>query len=250
MLEGDGNSTAKHEVTRVLREPVRRTLRVVTKQNITPGMLRVLFHSDELQGFDSPSPDDHVKVFIPGNGDGEPIKRDFTPRAWDLAAGTLTLDFALHESGPATEWARAARSGDVLEIAGPRGSTIVPDDFDWYLLIGDATALPSFGRRLEALRPKVPVQVFVLVADATQRQSFKTDADCRVIWLDGGSNPIADASTMRVALNNSTVPSGDGFVWIAAERSVSRGTYQYLIEERHHPAKWIKASAYWTETRK
>jgi NADPH-dependent ferric siderophore reductase len=63
----------KHKITKVRRDTVRRKLRVATKEPITPGMLRIVFQSDELQGFDSPSPDDHIKVFIPVNGDEQEI---------------------------------------------------------------------------------------------------------------------------------------------------------------------------------
>jgi NADPH-dependent ferric siderophore reductase len=240
------NSMEKHKITKERRDTVRRKLRVATKEHITPGMLRIVFHSDELEGFDSPSPDDHIKIFIPMNGEQQ-VKRDFTPRAWNLEAGTFTLDFALHESGPATEWARSAKIGDVLEIGGPRGSTIVLDDFDWYLLIGDASALPSFSRRLETMRQNVPVHLFLLIKDASEQQTFSTKANCRIRWLTNGCNSVEDALILGVALDNFALPQGDGFVWIAAEKTVSREFYRYLVEEREHPAEWVKAAAYWTE---
>jgi NADPH-dependent ferric siderophore reductase len=170
----------KHEITRMRKDVVRRTLRVFAKKHITPRMLRIVFQSDELHGFDSPSPDDHIKIFLPTSGDEKPLSRDFTPRAWDVEAGTVTIDFALHEVGRATEWSRAARAGDRPEVGGPRGSTVVQDDFDWYLLIGDATALPSIGRRLERVRTGVPVDVFALIADSEERQDFVTTANCDV----------------------------------------------------------------------
>nr|WP_246251703.1 siderophore-interacting protein [Ancylobacter pratisalsi] len=46
----------------------------------------------------------------------------------------------------ASTWALAARPGDRLEIGGPRGSAIIPADFDWYWLVGDETRC----RRLDA----------------------------------------------------------------------------------------------------
>jgi NADPH-dependent ferric siderophore reductase len=240
-------SMQKHEITRIRRDSVRRTLRVATKEHITPRMLRIVFRSDDLQGFDSASPDDHIKIFLPSIGDEKPIARDFTPRAWDLAAGTFTIDFALHEAGPAIAWARAAQAADRLEIGGPRGSTVVPDDFDWYLLIGDATALPSIARRLESMRPEVPVDVFALIADSGERQDFPTSADCNVHWLICGESSRDDAATLRSALEAFRLRAGDGFIWIAAEASVSRELYGYFVETCGHPTQWVKAAAYWTE---
>jgi len=83
--------------------------------------------------------------------------RDFTPRHFDASTRTLTLGFALHDAGPASAWAASARVGDVLGFGGPRGSRLTPDNFDWYLLVGDETALPAIGRRTEELRTGVPV---------------------------------------------------------------------------------------------
>jgi NADPH-dependent ferric siderophore reductase len=236
----------KHEIIRTRRDVVRRTLQVVEKEHITPRMLRIVFQSDELQGFHSPSADDHIKIILPTGGEQKPISRDFTPRAWDLEAGTFTLDFALHEAGPATEWARAAKAGDRLEIGGPRGSTVVPDDFDWYLLIGDATALPAICRRLETMRTGVPVDVFVMVADSEDQRIFVTTANCNVRWLVCSESTRDDAATLCSALQTLRLRPGDGFIWIAAEAHVSRSLYTYFVEKRGHPMQWVKAAAYWT----
>lgn len=240
----------KHKILKLRKDVVRRTLTVRAKQFLTPRMLRITFQSDDLLGFESSSPDDHIKIFLPAQGGEIPslpdTMRDFTPRAWDIEAGTFTLEFALHQSGPATEWALAARPGDTLQIGGPRGSTVVPDDFDWYLLIGDATALPSFARRLEKFRAGVPVQAFITVADTGEQQALPTNATAEIRWLTAGVSLQEDVSTLRTILDQSDLPAGDGFIWIAAEASVSREIYSYLVDERAHPREWIKASAYWT----
>ena len=120
--------TSRHAIRRERRETRRRQLIVASVERLTPVMQRIRLGGD-LADFVSPAPDDHVKLFFPA-GDGI-VARDYTPRAFDPARGELTLDFALHESGPASDWARAARPGDTLEIGGPRGSTIVADEFDW-----------------------------------------------------------------------------------------------------------------------
>jgi NADPH-dependent ferric siderophore reductase len=211
-------------------------------------MLRILFLSDDLSGFDSPSPDDHIKIFLPSGEGAPPIMRDFTPRAWNITTGNITLDFALHQNGPASEWARKAERGDMLQIGGPRGSTIVPDDFDWYLLIGDATALPSIGRRLESLRSGIPVYVFALVADKEkEQQNFQTLTACQVHWLTSSGKSQEDSPTLRTAVESFRAPEGDGFIWIAAETSVARELYNYVVHSLRHPKEWIKAAGYWSE---
>jgi NADPH-dependent ferric siderophore reductase len=205
-------------------------------------MLRVGFTSPDLRDFVSPSADDHIKLFFPSD-DGV-VMRDFTPRAFDTTKAELWIDFALHEAGPATQWAAKAEIGDILEIGGPRGSTIVPDDYDWYLLIGDETALPAMARRAEELPPGVPVAVFAIVADADEVMSFQSPADLAQTWIlrDGRGD---DAAQIRAALASFAPPAGDGFVWIAAEAMVARALRQTMIEDRGHPREWMKAAGYW-----
>lgn len=188
---------AKHEIEKVRLEPIRRKMQVAAKEFLTPQMLRIDFTSKDLAGFRSPSPDDHIKLFFPTSGQDSPAMRDFTPRAWDSVAGRFTLEFALHADGPAVTWAQAAAVGDLLEIGGPRGSTVVPDDFDWYLLVGDASALPSIARRLESLRPGVSTTAIVEVATAEEAQTFAMATACSARWLVPATVP---SRTSRICL--------------------------------------------------
>jgi NADPH-dependent ferric siderophore reductase len=235
-----------HKVERVRNHAMRRTLQVSSKHYVTPRMLRIVFHSQELQTFASFSPDDFVKIFIPVRDETEEVVRYFTPRAWDTMAGTLVLDFALHGTGPAIEWALKSKAGDALEIDGPPASTIVSDDFDWYLLVGDATALPAIGRRLESLRPNVPVRVIALVADSNEQQTLPESALCKIEWFHSSGDSAQDASTVRSAVKGLRLPPGDGFVWIAAEAATAREVYKFAVETLQHPKQWIKAAAYWS----
>ena len=237
----------KHQVSRISQDVVRRTLRVMSKQSVTPSMLRIVFSSDNIQSFQSPSPDDHIKIFVPGEGGVGVVGRNFTPREWDSHAGTFVLDFALHDHGPAVTWARRAHVGDEIEIAGPRGSAVVPDDFNWYLLIGDATALPAIARRLEFLRPDAPVRVIALVSDpAEQRYLASSSPSQELTWINSSGDVKRDGATLLDTLARVSPSAGDGFIWIAAEASLARGAYRYVIEQRRHPKEWVKASGYWT----
>ena len=236
----------RHITTRIRHELRRRMLTVSSTELLTPRMRRFGFTSPELHDFVSASHDDPIKLFFPGpagDGAGETCMRDFTPRSFDRSRGTLVIDFALHEAGPATRWATSAQVGDTLQIGGPRGSTVVPDDFDWYLLIGDETALPAIGRRVEELRAGVPVTTFV-VMEAGETQHFQTKADWTEHWVarDGSSD---DASLLRAALADHPLPSGDGFVWIAAEASVARSLRSHIVDDLGHPRQWTKAAGYW-----
>ena len=237
----------RHVTTRIRHELRRRMLTVSSTELLTPRMKRFGFTSPDLHDFVSASHDDHIKLFFPGAGkdaDGrEMCMRDFTPRRFDSRRGTLFIDFALHEAGPAMLWAASAQVGDTLQIGGPRGSSVVPDDFDWYLLIGDETALPAIGRRVEELRAGVPVATFVLM-EVGETQDFPTKAAWKPHWIvrDGS---LDDAALLRAALADHALPTGEGFVWIAAEASVARSMRSFITEDLGHPRQWTKAAGYW-----
>jgi NADPH-dependent ferric siderophore reductase len=235
-----------HKIERLRQEPKRRLLTVQTRTRLTPSMLRLTFSSPDLADFSSPSPDDHIKLFLPDpENPGRQVMRDYTPRAFDAAKKILTIDFALHDAGPATAWALGAKPGDALEIGGPRGSVAVADDFDFYLLIGDESALPAIGRRIEALRPGVAVASIVAVDGPEHVQDFATRADWTPVWVFREGEHACDATLLRRALAHWQAPQGDGYVWIAGEARTARILRDVMIEDRGHPKAWVKASGYW-----
>lgn len=232
----------KHQFQRVRHETRRRALTVTDLTFLTPHMLRIGFISPDLHDFVSPSADDHIKLFFPVP-EGGVAMRDFTPRAFDAAQGSIVIDFALHDAGPATEWARVASVGDGLQIGGPRGSTITPSDFDWYLLVGDETAFPAMARQMEGLSSATQAAAFAIAASEDEVMTFQSPAALTQTWLvrDGNDD---DAAQLRAALDRFVLPGGDGFVWIAAEGAVARTLRQYMID-RGHPREWMKAAGYW-----
>ncbi len=171
---------------RVRHEPRRRQLNVKRVDKIAAHMIRVTLGGD-LEGFTSLGFDDHIKLFFPdpaGAPGGEPqvLARDYTPRRYNPAGNILEIDFAIHDAGPATRWAEKVRPGDPLAIGGPRGSFIIPTNFDWHLLIGDETAIPAIGRRLAELPAGTRAVVLAEVDGPADELAFDSKADVRVTW--------------------------------------------------------------------
>lgn len=239
-------TASRHKTERLRQEPKRRLLTVATVTQLTPHMLRVTFASPDLADFSSPSPDDHIKLFLPDPANpAQQVMRDYTPRAFDAAKKILTIDFAVHDAGPATAWALAAKPGDRLAIGGPKGSTVTPDDFDFYLLIGDEAALPAIGRRVEGLRPGVPVVTIMVVDGPEDVQTFETRADWTPVWVYRQGEHVGDAALLCHALDAWKAPEGEGYVWIAAEARVAKSLRDVMLDDRGHPKNWLKASGYW-----
>lgn len=249
-----------------LRHPLKlRMLRVSRITELTPSMRRITLTGPDLEGFHSPSFDDHVKLFFPAEPGAElvlpslgpdgpqhadesrrPIARDYTPRRFNAAAQELDVDFVLHHSGPATDWALRASVGDALGVGGPRGSFVIPTGFDWHLLIGDETAMPAIGRRLEELPQGAQALVLIKTRDASSRLEFQTRCDARIQWLvEDASGPSGGMDALERALRALDLPEGEGYVWAAGEYTPIQKVREHLVKERGVDKSRIRAASYW-----
>lgn len=243
-----------------------RVLDVLQVQRVTPHLVRVTLGGDDLEGFHSPGFDDHAKLFFPDPHTGEltvptagpdgpvwpegrkPVMRDYTPRRFDAAARTLEIDFALHEAGPATRWAEQAAPGQRLGVGGPRGSFIVPTNFDWHLLIGDDTALPAIARRLAELPADGRALVIVEVDGAADQVPLPSPAaNVEVVWVHRGStaaDPAAESPLLQ-ALRRTQLPTGAFHAWVGCESAAAKALRAHLVNECKANPKWVRASGYW-----
>ena len=232
-------------VQRVRHEVRRRKLAVRRIERLPAGMVRVVLGGDELAGFTSLGFDDHVKLFFPSESEGGEARRDFTPRRFDVDAGELWIDFFQHDAGPAADWITRVAEGQVLEVGGPKGSAIIdPSGIDTHLLIGDETALPAIGRRLEELPTSARAVVAVETEAGVERPVFASRATVRTAWVvHDRSNPSAAA--IIDTLRGLDFPIAGCFAWVAHESRVARAIRVYLVEERGFDKRWIKAAGYW-----
>lgn len=240
-----------------------RRLSVQSTERIAPSMVRLVLAGD-MTGFESGCFDDHIKLLIPRPGETEivfpkvtergidfgdgpaPVLRDYTPRAWDIAGGTLTVDFAIHETGPASDWAAAAQPGDAVGVGGPRGSLVISPDYAEHILIGDETALPAIARRIEDLPATARVRAIIEVARTGEEIAIAGEADADILWLDRGDEAPGSAVALSAALREMPIPIGtDLFAWVAGETNVAKALRRVLIEEKGLMKHQVKAHGYW-----
>ncbi|QHG25458.1 siderophore-interacting protein [Pseudomonas sp. DTU12.1] len=242
-------------IHRVSHEIKRRRLEVLRVVDITPRMRRITLGGEQLAGFVSLGSDDHIKLLFAQNaaeqaalesptfsvkGEGpQPAMRDYTPRRIDLSRGELDIDFVLHGDGPASTWAEQAKPGQHLHIAGPRGSMIVPDIFDSYLLVGDETAIPAIARRLEELPAGRKALVVIEIADEHEKQALDSAADVQVTWVVRGQDELLGT------LRDLQVPEGSLYAWVATETKLSRQVRRVLLDEHKLNDEFVKAVGYW-----
>lgn len=252
------NAVDPNTIHRVMHEIKRRKLTVLRVVDLTPRMRRITVGGPELAGFISLGSDDHVKLFFPQTAQeqaalegltlSEGLKnsamapmRDYTPRRYDLQTLELDIDFVLHGDGPAATWAANAAPGQHLHIGGPRGSMIVPDIFDNYVLIGDETALPAIARRLEELPANRRAWVVVEVENAREQQLLNSRASVEVVWV----HRHAPDQDLLSTVEQLKIPEGKVYAWVATESALSRKLRRVLLDTHQLPEAYVKAAGYW-----
>ncbi|MFG2587000.1 siderophore-interacting protein [Streptomyces sp. NPDC048438] len=225
-----------------------RETEVVRTAMVGAGLLRVTLGGKGTEGFEAHAPDEHVKLLFP-DSDGtlrlpEPNgtmlrwagsvlrSRQYTVRRYDPVSGEIDIDIALHDGGLASDWAREARPGAVMHLAGPPGGLIVPHSYDRYLLAGDITALPAIARRLEELPRSAKGWAFVEVPDAAQEIELSAPEGVEVRWLHRDDRTaVADEAFVR-AVTSVTVPEGERvYVWVAGEAGQIKPLRRWVRDE-------------------
>lgn len=249
----------------LIRHPLKvRRLSVTRSVRLTPEVQRVTFSGPDLAGFVTLAPEDHVKVFFPKAGAEEPvvpsfgplgvvlpsfgekpIGRDYTLVRHDPAAQELEIDFFLHGHGVASSWAQQAAPGSVLGVAGPRGSYVLNREFDWQLFVGDETALPGMARRIRELPGRTAALAVLLVNGPAEEQALTAAGPLHVRWVHR-PGPGADATELLLsALQELSLPSGDGYAWVTGEAGESQRVYRYLVQARGLLKAHVHASGNW-----
>ncbi|GAA0524350.1 siderophore-interacting protein [Saccharopolyspora subtropica] len=245
--------------------PPARDLQVLRTAELSPSMRRVTLGGEELAGFLDEHTGPNIKIFVPQRHQRRPVlpvldretgryqwpepherptMRTYTVRRYDEACGELDVDFVLHEHGVAATWARHARPGDHLGVMGPGGRT--PRPADWYLLVGDETALPAISAIVEGLPPTARGQVFVEVGDAADQLDITAPPDLRWTWLHRDGVPAGHSRQLVDAVRELVIPSDvDVFAWVAGESGVVRGIRRHLRDDRGLDASSVLAIGYW-----
>jgi NADPH-dependent ferric siderophore reductase len=241
-----------------------RVVRVLSREVLTPRMIRVVFGGADLQDFAAGEFTDHyVKLQFPPPGadygppfDPEELRtthprelwprtRTYTVSDWDPATGELTIDFVVHgDQGVAGPWAMSARPGDTVQLRGPGGAYTPDPHADWHLMVGDAAALPAITASLRRIPAGVPVHVIAQIADPGEQIALECPGELDLRWVYE-PGPDALAATVRA------LPWREGTVhaFVHGEASAVRLLRRHLFADRGLPRELTSISGYWKQDR-
>lgn len=213
-----------------------RFMAVAMSHRIAPRMQRLRLTGENLARFDTFA-NLHVRLYVadePGKALPPPVlgsdarprlcgridscaMRYYTIRDIDAEAGWLDIDFVLHEdAGPACDFARHARPGDLCGISGPCGLSVKPARR--YLLAGDETALPAIARIARSLPDDAEGLILIDTHAPDGRMDFPVPAGMASLWLSGREQHAFVPSISR-AIAETAAATDDHFIWIAGEFS-------------------------------
>ncbi|MDX8580337.1 siderophore-interacting protein, partial [Elizabethkingia sp. HX YK] len=173
-----------------------------------------------------------------------PSIRTYTHRGIDTENQEIWIDFVAHgDEGPASAWAAKAEKGDVLGVLMYDGKTELYAEADWYLLAGDATAIPVLSTILEDL-PKTAKGVCIIeVHGKEDEHNIDTRADIEFIWIYN-KNP-QKGSILPEIVKQQDFQEGKHFGYVAAEFSSVKEIRRYLRKERQWKQQQLYAYSYW-----
>ncbi len=237
-----------------------KSLVVTDSRPLTPNMIRLQLLGDAVADFPPNSVGGYIKFAFDANGnpvtdtDSEEklTLRSYTIRSLDNLRKCVSVDMALHgkdgrHDGPASAFARAAKPGDRISITGPGNVKSLNPSSDWYLIVGDMTALPAISAKLEelaALGEPIRGHLIVEVLDAADALCLPVFDDLEVTVI---TNPDPAKNTDALINSVRKIPWRDGapFVWCASEFSRMRDVRQYVRAERGVGLEDRYISSYW-----
>jgi NADPH-dependent ferric siderophore reductase len=255
------------------------TFEVVSTEQLTSHMVRVVLGGN---GFDTFTPseftDSYVKlIFVADDVDvaalprpltldsfadlpaaKKPVVRTITVRCADPGAREIAVDIAVHgDHGAAGPWATTAQPGQPMYLMGPSGAFAPDPAADWYLLVGDETALPAISVALESLPANAIGRVFIEIAEPQDEITLTAPDGVQINWLYRGGRAdlvgedrAGDNAPLVEAVKTALWLPGQVHAFIHGEaQAVMHNLRPYIRKERGVDAKWASISGYWRRGR-
>lgn len=227
------------------KKPVVRLTHVSKIITLSPHLLRIVVAGESLNGFPTGMQGSHVKVVLPSEDNSDIKMRSYTIRWFNPESKELALDFVVNRhSGPATDWAKQAKVGDSLGIAGPGALKMTNYDHHSYLLVGDLTSINAINGYVPRYKKDVDVRVIL---------SVPTRADIIALDYDDAGNTewfIEEEATQTLqeqVLQTAKNMAKDTHVFLGLEAGSIRSLRPLLQDELAFDRLNLSVVGYWKE---
>ena len=222
-----------------------RKVTVLSTKQITPHLQRIVLGSDEFTDLTSDHIGSYVKVLIPKNGVADfnlktACMRSYTIQNVNKSNGAITLDFVINmHQGPATNWAKVAKVGDELAIAGPGPKKLENYHHSHYMLLGDLTSVNAIKGYVQQLPINAKIDAFIHTPNKADIISL--DSTRQVNWLITTTPDIEMANALSTLQQHEQPP----IIFMALEAGLIRELKTLLTSKLAVPRTNIVSSGYW-----
>lgn len=243
----------------------REVLQLKSREFLSPNYIRITL-TGAVADFKNTTVGDNNKIFIPPKGvdevhfpvldaeskkwvytdkDKAPSVRTYTHNGVNLKDNELFIDFVNHgKSGPASAWALEAQPGDKLGVAMRKDpKELYPKDASWFLLAGDATAIPVFSAMLKSFPESASGVCIITVSSKSDIQELSTKAAIAFKWIVNEN--VGDQQDLVDSVKAIQLPLTAKFAYVACEFSAVKQIRIYLRKELHWSSKELYAYSYW-----
>lgn len=226
-----------------MSRPAPRELTVLRKQMVTPNMVRVTLGGEGMAQFPADQASAYVKLMFPQPGQERPLLRTYTVRA--QREGEIDIDFVKHQdAGPACRWALSTQPGDTLMVGGPGPKRLIDPEGDWFLLVGDMTALPAISVSLEQLPADARGHAVIEVISEEDIQPLKTPANLQLHWCIN-PEPGQHQELLLERVRQLEWLEGTPAIWCACELNSMRRLRDHFRALPAVDRKKLYISSYW-----
>ena len=240
-------------------------------KRVTPHMVRVTFHGEDIKQLPVRGYDQWFRLFLPredGTTDFDAVPerfgfggylkyltaksgtrppfRSYTIRSHRPAVGELDVDFVAHgDSGVAGPWAQRASAGErVAVIDQGRGFDPV-DDAEFTLLVGDESALPAIVGILEHLARDARGLAIIEIPTEEDAQPVDAPPGFEIRWLPR-SDPHDRPGTLALEAVRAFAPERpEGLhAYLAGEQALVAESRRHLVAAGVPKAR-IVFTGYW-----
>ncbi|MER6802973.1 MULTISPECIES: siderophore-interacting protein [Streptomyces] len=214
---------------------------VTGAEDVTAAYRRVHFADGGMLAATGVHPTMWVRLWF--DNAGRPHQRAYTLVAPDPAAGTFSLEFALHE-GCASDWARTAKPGDTIEATVQGTGFEEPSPAPSHVFaVGDPASLPAINSLLGALGSAPATVWFEGTLDGLPCRADPERHEVREVPRQEAGAALVER--VRADLPELLRASPDPYVWIACDTTTTRALSAFVRKELGVPKQRMHALGYW-----
>lgn len=229
---------------------------VVKASPLSPNMIRIRLHSEDIKAFPSHCEGGHLKLVIPPSRcDSRQLElflnsftvrktmRTYTIRHFDSATGVIDIDFVAHgDNGPASAWALSAKAGDCIGISSPGNAKLKNSNSGKYLIAVDMSAFPAAAASVEKLPADAHGDFYTEILSQADVQPINAPAGINIHWIVDDKSGKSDVLTQAVKTQKL---AGDESIFVAGEYESVSSLRAYFKTEKRYPRDQLYISSYW-----